>query len=45
MENMLSQLDNAFKKVSAKTCQGTIKKVREIEERFWKEDALMDQKM
>ena len=45
MENRLSQLDNAFKKVTAKTCQGIIKKVRKIEDRFWEEDALMDQEM
>jgi len=45
MENMLSQLDNAFKKVTAKTCQGILKKVRDVEEKFWKEDARLDQEM
>ncbi|MFV2058927.1 MAG: transposase [Thiohalomonadales bacterium] len=45
MENMLNQLDAAFKKVTDKTCLGIIKKVRKIEEKFWEEDALMDEKM
>ena len=44
MENLLSQLKKAFDGVTGKTCEGLIRKIREIEDRFWKEDALMDAK-
>lgn len=43
MQNLLDQLEMAFEKVTAKICQGIIKKVRETEDKFWQEDALMDQ--
>lgn len=42
MENMLNQLENAFEKVTAKTCQGIIQRVRKLEDQFWEEDAMMD---
>ncbi len=37
------QLDHAFNNITAETCQRIIKKVRTIEERFWEEDARLDQ--
>ena len=43
LDNLMLQLEQAFAKVTANTCQHIIKKVRSIEERFWREDALMDQ--
>lgn len=43
MDNLKQQLERAFDKITAQTCQGIIKKVRTIEDRFWQEDALMDQ--
>jgi transposase len=42
MANLLSQLERSFDSVTGKTCAGVIKNVREIEDRFWKEDILMD---
>ena len=44
MNNLKLQLEQAFEKVTAETCQSIIKKVRSIEDRFWREDALMDQR-
>ena len=41
MANLLNQLDDAFAGVTAKTCTGLTKKVREVEDRFWKEDAVL----
>lgn len=41
MANLLNQLDAAFADVTAKTCAGLTKKVREVEDRFWKEDAVL----
>lgn len=43
MDNMKLQLERSFDKVTARTCQSIIRKVRAIEDRFWQEDALMDQ--
>lgn len=43
MDNLKLQLDRAFDKITAQTCQRIIKKVRVIEDQFWREDALMDQ--
>ena len=42
MENLLSQLEEAFEGVNGKTCEGLIRKIREIEDLFWEDDALMD---
>ena len=39
--NLLNQLDDAFAGVTAKTCAGLTKKIREIEDRFWEEDAVL----
>ena len=41
MANLIAQLEDAFNGVSDKTCSGLIKKVREIEDEFWREDALL----
>ena len=38
MANLVIQLDEAFEKVNCETCDGLIKKIRKIEDRFWKED-------
>ncbi len=38
MANLIIQLDKAFEKVDSETCHGLIKKIRKIEDRFWKED-------
>lgn len=43
MDNLKLQLEQAVEKITAETCQSIIKKVRSIEDRFWREDALMDQ--
>ncbi len=44
MDNLVQQLENAFGKVTAQTCQKIIKKVRSIEDIFWEEDARLDEK-
>lgn len=43
MKNLIVQLENAFEKVTAKTCRGLIKKIREQEDKFWEEDARYDE--
>jgi transposase len=42
MAQLLEQLDDAFDKVTAKTCAGLIKKVQQIEDKFWMEDVQSD---
>lgn len=42
MENLEIQLDNAFKKVTPETCSKIIKKIREVENKFWDEDSKLD---
>lgn len=42
MAQLLEQLDDAFDKVTAKTCSGLIKKVQQIEDKFWMEDVQSD---
>ena len=42
LHNLTHQLENGFAKVTAKTCAGTIEKVKEKEDRFWKEDIEKD---
>lgn len=44
MANLISQLDKAFDSITTKTCQGLIKKIREIEDDFWTFDAALDEK-
>ena len=41
MANLMVQLEDAFSSVTAKTCSGLIKKIRRVEDKFWKEDALL----
>jgi len=41
MANLLIQLDDAFACVTSKTCLGLEKKIREVEDRFWEEDAVL----
>ncbi len=41
MANSLIQLDDAFACVTSKTCLGLEKKNREVEDRFWEEDAVL----
>jgi len=43
MDNLIHQLESAFDKVTGKTCAGLIKKVRNIEDTFWRDDALLDE--
>ena len=43
LENLKRQLEDAFEKITAETCQRIIKKVRSVEEQFWEEDARLDQ--
>jgi hypothetical protein len=39
MAHLLEQLDEAFDSVPEETCTGLIKKVREVEDNYWREDA------
>ena len=39
MAHLLEQLDDAFDSVTEETCTGLIKKVREVEDKYWREDA------
>lgn len=43
MENLEKQLEEAFSKVTAETCAKIIKKIRQAEDKFWDEDAKIDQ--
>ncbi len=43
VKNLIKQLDCGFDKVTAKTCAEIIKKVRKIEDEFWKADIKMDE--
>ena len=43
MANLYEQLEVAFDKVTAETCKKIIKKVRITEDKFWSEDAKMDE--
>lgn len=43
MNNLILQLEEAFAKVTAKTCSGLIKKVRGIEDAFWRDDVALDE--
>jgi len=42
MDNLQFQLEKAFEKVTATTCQKIIKKVRAIEDTFWREEAQIE---
>jgi hypothetical protein len=43
LDNLKRQLEHAFDKITATTCQGIIDKVRSVEDRFWEEDAQLDE--
>jgi hypothetical protein len=42
MAHLLEQLDDAFASVTEETCTGWIKQVREVEDKYWREDAQLD---
>lgn len=42
MQNLENQLEKAFKKVTSETCDKIIRKIRQVEDKFWEEDAKMD---
>ncbi len=44
IDNLMLQLENASKKITAKTCQKIIKKIRSVEDNFWKEEAKLDKR-
>jgi len=41
MANLLSQLDDAFDAVTTSTCNGLMTKIRNIEDTFWQDDAVL----
>ena len=43
MANLLLQLESAFDKVTAETCAGLIRKIRDVEDEFWRDDAALDE--
>ena len=43
MNNLIQQLEGAFGKVTAKTCSGLIRKARDVEDAFWRDDAALDE--
>jgi hypothetical protein len=42
VKNLIKQLDSEFNKVTAKTCEKIIAKVRSVEDEFWTTDIKMD---
>ena len=42
MKNLEIQLSKGFDKVTSETCTKIIKKIREVEDKFWDEDTTMD---
>ena len=42
MAHLVEQLDDAFDSVTAETCAGLIRKVREVEDKYWREDARVE---
>lgn len=43
IKNLLTQLEIAFSKVTAHTCSEIIKKVKKVEDKFWNDDAIMEE--
>jgi len=43
MNNLIRQLEIAFSKVTAETCAGLIRKTRDVEDAFWRDDAVLDE--
>jgi transposase len=44
MKNLEIQLESAFNKVTGETCKKIIKGIRIMEDKFWEEDAIMDER-
>ena len=44
MAHLLEQLDDAFASVPEETCSGLIKKVRQVEDKYWVEDMRLDRR-
>jgi transposase len=44
MKNLEIQLENAFNKVTGETCKKIIKGIKAVEDKFWEEDAIMDER-
>ena len=42
MSNLLTQLDDGFRKVTSETCSKIIEKVIKVEDKFWAEDERID---
>ena len=42
MKNLFIQLELAFSKVTAHTCTEIIKKIKKVEDKFWKDDVILD---
>jgi len=42
MANLVAQLEDGFNAVTADTCSGLIKIIREVEDKFWKEEVMLD---
>ena len=43
MANLILQLESAFDKVTSETCAGLIRKIRDVEDAFWRDDAALDE--
>lgn len=43
MKNLEIQLENAFEKITKDTCSKIISKIRNVEDKFWSEDTLMEE--
>jgi transposase len=43
MKNLFIQLELAFAKVTAHTCTEIIKKIKKVEDKFWEDDAILDE--
>lgn len=44
MKNLEVQLEKSFDKLTKETCEKIIKKIKKIEDKFWREDAILDEK-
>jgi hypothetical protein len=44
MTDLVAQLDDAFDRVTEETCSGLINKVRQIEDKYWREDMQLDRR-
>ena len=45
MQNLENQLEEAFNKVTSETCNKIIRKIRQVKDKFWEEDAKMDRSL